>query len=513
MKYCPKCETTFEGDARFCDQCGALLQEQEEKSFPAGEQKKNEGEGDKLPPSPSPSPSRSPFSYETIAAMVKNKESAPAPAPGNSDLAGSPFAGNQNQGWDLAARSREIAESFSHRGSSTPPQDPGNPYIKVEYRKNIFFLAGMQVPFELRITILDPAVKKVSGWFSPQTLGEKNTLYEIPVESRLSTGSAMELFIPYLPPDTLSGMIPFHFYFACQIDGENKFYHMVNRHQVYPRNASSESVINNISITASEAGSISSNIKDLLQSRAARSAEDLLDSLNKMSSSFTVEKLEETLWRPENTIAQGRPFQCEKLTMMIKNHHYQIVGKKNVKLGRLPDQNDIAIVDMIQADDLKSYPNSTISRQHAEIHYCGDTVNLFDKSTYGTYINSSKPTDKGIPIPNEAIMEFGDIHWNMEMQHCEICPEAPLCKCCPAEKIKSICFTRRDNVPESYLLVWECCELGYLHSEFSGMTVIRRNGEFILKMPDGKYYHMAPGLQLSWNDVKISILNFKQFKL
>ena len=411
--------------------------------------------------------------------------------------------------WDLSAKSREMAEQL---GAYQPLQPTVScEHLKVEYRENLYFLAGAQIPFELQITPLCAEVQGVFVWFSPQIVGQQNVVHDIPVNVQIETNRSIRLQIPYIPGNKVFGIVPFHFYFGCVLKHGMKYYQMTVNHQVFRRNQSVKSVVNQIKIEASQAGTINAGLNDLMRSVNPRTANELLEQLNKSARHLTVQKLEETRWRPEHGSVQGNLHECDRLTLSIGGHLYQIIGKNGVKLGRDSEQVDLIIADMLSAASQKEHPNNTVSRVCAEILYCGENVLFFDRSRHGTFINGIKPRSEGIPVANEAVIEFGDIHWRMVIQHCEGKPAEPICKACLGHGVKSLTFVREDRVPESYLLVWECCELGRLDQRLAGFRVYRRNGGFFLRTPDGLFQYLAPGRAITHKAIVFNVCQFKQF--
>jgi len=431
------------------------------------------------------------------------------PATDYSQLAALVGGRGGNSHWDLSAKSRAMAEQL---GTYQPPSPIVScEHLKVEYRENLYFLAGAQIPFELKITPLLGDVKGVFVWFSPQIAGERSVVYDIPVDARIRSGWSFTLHIPYLSGETVFGIVPFRFYFGCVLEHGMKYYQMTVNHQIFHRDQSVDSMVSQITINASEAGTINANLNDLLRTGKPRTVNELLEQLNRSAKNLAVQKLEETLWRPEHETVHGKIYECDRLTLTIGDHHYQIIGKNHVKLGREPDCVDLVIADMLSAKSLREHPNNTVSGVHTEIHYCGENVLFFDRSRHGTFINGIRPRSEGITVPNEAVIEFGDIHWRMEIQHCEHKPVESICKACLGHGVKSLTFARKDRVRESYMLVWECCELGYLDRRLAGFAVYRRNGGFILRSPDNQCQYLVPGRRVTCQDTTLEVSYFKQF--
>ena len=411
--------------------------------------------------------------------------------------------------WDLAARSREMALQLGAYQPASPLVSCE--HLKVEYRDNLYFLAGAQIPIEMKITPLLKETQSILIWFSPQIAGEKSVARDIPVDANISMGKPFTLHVPYLSGETVFGVVPFRFYFACINENDVRYYQMTTLHQVFRKDQSVESLVSQITINASEAGTINANLNELLAHGRSRSANELLEQLNRSNRQFTVASLEETAWRPESSRVEGIPYECDRLTLAIEGHLYQLVSKPVIKLGREPSMVDVVIADRKTTTSLREHPNNTVSGIQTEIHYCGDSINFFDRSRHGTYINDIRPRNEGMRLPNEATVEFGDIHWRMEIQHCEQKSSGFICKTCLGHHVKSLSFTRKDTVPESYVLLWECCELGYLDRHLAGFAVHRRNNGFILRTPDQKFLHLVPGKKMPFGNIVIETKIFQQF--
>ncbi len=459
---CPKCGKENEEGSRFCEDCRAVLV------------------SPKAPEAAAPPPS-----------------TAEPPADGKWNL--------ETEAENLYADSRQRQSAFSGEGNV----HSRCPHLRVEYAMNRFLLAGAQMPLEIRITIEQREVRQVLLWFAA-SVGGRSELHPIPTDE-LAFGQAVPLVIPYYLGDTnISGMLMAKFYFGCILPDRIKFYQMDVRHTIYAKGQSAQSIIATIS---ADGGSVvdMGNLKSLAS--GASNGDALLERANREPARFQVMPLKETVWRPERHFIAGKTFESASLTLEYKGRKIHICGKPTVKIGRKPELNDLVIVDWVNACRETDYPNNTISRQHAQIHFCGDSVNIIDTSSYGTFINGLKPDfagNAGIELPDDAEIRLGDIALNMEIQRCEQKPEQPICKNCLGGKVKSMILTRQDRLPEDYLLVWQCCELGYLFRELEGVAVYRRNDGFLMRTAPGEFRHLVPGSTISFRDQTIEVKNFKQ---
>lgn len=463
---CPYCRETLEDDSDFCEFCGRELVAAAEK--PVG------------------TPAAEP----------------PADPPVSAAVPGGKF--------DLEAAAGALLRDAKERKNASvePAPESGCPHLSVEYAVNRFLLEGTEMPLELRIRVDSKKLESLLLWFAPSA-GGKTELVPVSTEE-LRFGRAVPIAVPYHP--AVGGVLDANFYFGCVLGDGVEFYRMNVRPMVFTREQSSASIV--ATISNSERAMLDlSELREFANSNPG--AATLIRKANDEPAKFRAMALAETVWRPEQHFVPGRTYRCDALTLEYKGCRYQLCGKETVKLGRKPELNDFAILDWVNARNDREYPNNTVSRNHVQIHFCGDAVNIIDTSSYGTFVNGVKPEiagNAGIPLPDEAELRFGDIELHMEMQRCEQRPESSACKNCRAGKIKSLTLTRADRLPEVYALVWQCCELGYLSRELEGFAVYRRNGGFLLRTPDGTFRHLVPNTRIDCRGTAVEVKSFRQFE-
>jgi len=108
------------------------------------------------------------------------------------------------------------------------------------------------------------------------------------------------------------------------------------------------------------------------------------------------------------------------------------------------------------------------------------------------------------------LIEFGDIHMQMTLQHCEMRSGRNICQTCKANKIKSMTFQRCDEEKECYILVWQCCELGRIFPELADWNVFFRNHSFFIRTPEQDFHYLRPGHSIESNGQKIQVKYFHQ---
>ena len=480
---CPQCGTAAEyvpGEAEICPECGAELKPQE-----------SADRQDLL----------SPADMAELLAKVANADHL--------------FSGSPEED-TLAERSKRLAEEIDSGTEKTSATS--NPYLEVEYNKNLFFVNGSSSVIRLRLTPRSNVLRGVMLFMETPDADGKKIRREIPVTELLQSGVPVEARLSYRP-EKVSGQLAFDFYIGCALETGVTYSQFTVEHKIYDPEQSgaavAQQIVINQDIKASEAGDVNvrDNIGDALRSMGEKvpSVHELIDRLNDLPPRFVRQELRDTTWRPETMLICGNPYPADRLLLEWNGKRILLFSKKHLKLGRSPEQCDL-VVRSSEGGTLgpRDYPNNTVSRVHAEILYGGDHVMLFDKSSYGTFIGGRRPDTAGLPIPDSALVEFGDIHWQMELQQCRMRQSHTICQTCTASRIKSMTFTRKDREPEYYLLVWQCCELGLVIPELSDWTVFHRNDTFFIRTPEQNFSYLRPGGTFTVNGQTIKVNYFQQ---
>ena len=433
-----------------------------------------------------------------------------------SDSIVNPGKDQEEEVWNLSARSKAAAENIDSVEFDTTKSGEHS-YLKVEYNRNLFFLAGSMSIIKLKLTPLGDALQDLL-LFMEISRGENNSRRQIPILEVLRKNRPFNVQIPF-DPGHVSGKISLNFYIGCKVNDSFKYYQFSVDHKVYDANQSGSAFCSQITInqefTSNHAADI--NYRDSIGEALKRMADkslsvnEMIDRLNDLPPRYEMQKLTETTWRPEDVLIKGNFYPATKLILEYNGKQIFLFNQHGIKFGRDVDQVDLLVRCGRGKMGPKEYPNSTVSRKHAEIVYCGDTVKLFDYSSYGTYINGRKPDSAGIPLEQSATIEFGDIHWQMNIQKCYDRLPHNICQTCTANRIKSVTFKRTDSEPEYYLLVWQCCELGRIIEDLADWTVFARNKSFFIRTPSQEFYHLRPGQPIECNNKKISVKYFEQF--
>lgn len=430
---------------------------------------------------------------------------------------------------NLAASSKYMSDNLDRMNFSAEAMASDCEYLDVEYNRNLFFLSGSNAVMKLRITPLKNELQKILLFMEVQKF-DQNIRREIPVDEMVMRNRQITLQVPYTP-EQMSGRVTIVFYVGCKTAKGCSYYKFSVEHKIYDPNQSGSSlgqqvIINNsyvaeqgstidTSIHAHEAGTIQYRniVEDAIKQMGSNpSVHDLVDRLNDLPEWYERKQLVPTTWAPENIMIRGTRFPADKLVLEWNGKIFYLIQKNCVKFGRNADQVDIVVRSSNKSLGPRDYPNSTVSRLHTEIFYCDDVVTVMDHSTWGTYINERRPTGAGLPLAENAKFEFGDIHWQMNLQKCQMRHSHNICQTCTANKIKSMTFTPLENDGnEYYFLIWQCCELGLVIEELSNWTVFARDGYFFIRTPDQEFFHLRPGEPIVTGKNKFNVKYFQQF--
>ncbi len=499
---CPNCSSEVEfveGECEFCPECGSDLTNQQTPDIPEQETAHN-GKTEAEKTSPDQDPMEVLKKLTELQNALKSRQNT------------RPNDGND---WNLSEKSKKYAENIDSMDVFSTSSSECH-YVKVEYNHNLHFLTGSQAVIQLRLTPLDDQLKELLVFMETTRNGD-HTRRQIPVQQVLKKGRPFTMQIPFQPENTF-GKAFFVFYIGCKIGKTFKYYQFSVNHTVYDSKQSGNAIITDITINqefnAQHAADI--NYRDHFGEAVKKLADknltvnELIDRLNKMPPNFREQELVETTWKPEDILVKGNLYRTDKLILEFEGKSLLLFNKENVVFGR--DRENVDLIVRCGQGKLgqKEYPNSTVSRKHAEILYCDDTVKLFDHSTYGTYINGKKPDSAGIPLDLTADIEFGDICWTMNIQQCAGRLAHNICQTCAANKVKSVTFKRNDKEPEYYLLIWQCCELGRLIADLTDWTIFTRNDSFFIRTPDQDFHYLRPGHPITYKNKTVNVKFFEQ---
>lgn len=403
------------------------------------------------------------------------------------------------------------------RPGAPPPPPPSSsrtnlPYLDADYNVNLFFIKGSSGVIRMHLI---PHSDQLKGAvvFMETMAGAERIHREALVTETLQSGVPVEVRLSYCP-EKVSGTAAFVFYIGCVLETETKYYQFSVEHMIYdpePSTTQSQIIINeNQTFQAREAGDIkyNSNLGDLVRGINSQTPtmHELLERLKNLQESFVRQSLRETTWRPEKGVVRGNPYLENRLTLEWNGNRILLFGgKRTMTLGRSSSCDLVVRTRGNGSLGPQDYPNNTVSRVHSELQYNGDSVQLFDKSRHGTFINNYNLAGGDVTLPDSADLEFGDIYWHMELQTCRMRQSHVICQTCVANPVRSLTFVRKDHEPECYLLVWQCCELGRLFPDLADWVVFFRDNAFFIRTPDQNFNYLRPGSAFNVNRQEIRI--------
>lgn len=422
-----------------------------------------------------------------------------------------------DQEWNLTEKSRKFTDDIENTKSDETHVSECS-CLKVEYNHNLFFLTGSISVIKLKLTPLDDQLQDLLIFMESEH-GEIRTGKQIEVKKILKKDRAFVLRVPFNPTEK-SGRMVLNFYIGCKINDSFIYYQFSVEHKVYDSKQSGSSLCDQITInqefTSNHAADINyrDSIGDALKKMVEKTltANEMIDRLNDLPEKYKLQILTRTTWRPEDILIKGNLYPAKKLMLEYNEKTIFLLSDPLIKLGRDPDQVDLLVRRGQGRMGMREYPNSTVSRKHAEILYCKNDVKLFDFSTWGTYVNGRKTDSCGISLDLNTNVDFGDICWKMNIQRCSAPLPHNICRTCPANEVKSVTCTidAEDPEPEYYLFVWQCCELGRIIKDLTDWTVFTRNGFFFIRTPEQDFYHLRPGQTISSTNKQIKIKHFEQ---
>ena len=173
-------------------------------------------------------------------------------------------------------------------------------------------------------------------------------------------------------------------------------------------------------------------------------------------------------------------------------------ANRTVKFGRSRDLNDIWLRPTDMTDAAAVQPYKKVSREHCFFEHRGDAVAISDghrdefrvvqPSTGGTYLDDAfVEGERLVKTGTAGVIAFGDPGCagalSMEVRACSpsracaSCPHANR-RWCEEGRRPSLMLTRRDGIPERFVAVWSCFDLGEADPSFVGTVIFRKDGGF-----------------------------------
>ena len=395
-----------------------------------------------------------------------------------------------------------VAPQFPAAGGTAAAGDC--PCLEVKYNRRIFFLRGSSSVIKLNLIPQVSGLKNILIFMETVIDGKKISTRGEFSYSVLQRFKSYPVQIPF-SPDKISGSISLSFYIGCNTGNEFKYYEFHVDHPVYDPALSSAKIANQVNMEITATGAADVTVKDALSNicKGDPTAHELIYQLNQLVPDFIRQELFQTSWRPENI---SNSCIADKLMLIWKDMRILICSKREIVFGR-----DTTKVDFpVRGSDKEE--NKTVSRIHGVVAYAGDTVRFTNRSGNGTWINDRKVDAGDIQLPDNSLVEFGDIKWRMNIQRCHRRGSENICQSCCAGKARAVSVKRHDTARECYLLIWQCCDLGIVIPELAGWDIFTREGAFVIRTPDGVLSNLRPGVPVKCQGTAIDVKHFPVWK-
>lgn len=492
---CPKCQHSNTPNARFCQKCGEELPSQ-------------------------PATTAIPPVVPSIGSILANFPGQSAIVPPNEHTdteaaAGKRFAalfGQENVGSGVMSK-QEVPSASTEKMEVTlftPPDAESKQLpVMVSYAVNRLFHEGGNFILEARVHPAQVPLSEVHAWLDITIAGETHTLT---LESRKDKQDFHCYTNFYLPGNknhvSLSGEALVKGYVLCVLPDGIQYYEYEVRHAIIASGHDKSTIINNYTLSG---GSLLKVMGSIVNN--TMSGDDIIRNINHTAPLFKEVKISNSEWRPEDLWMADRnqyrrPGCYDELTLEYGDMLIHILAKDDISIGRFKD-NDIALVDWANNRAYDQSPTVSVSRHHAIFHHDGNGVVLENLSSDGTGIEDGrKNIRKGQTASlsaSAATLDFGFIRLYACAQTCRQKKLKDMCANCMGRPIKSLVLQRADGLPEVFLCVWQCCDLGILSPDLEGFILYRRNGGFMLQTPSERLYNLELGLEVDEKGRKINV--------
>ena len=380
--------------------------------------------------------------------------------------------------------------------------------LQVKFNKNVYLMNNSVSPLQLELTPLKKELKSVTILMAYIDSSGHKTFQPIPIMKQLLLRKTLQISTNYAPQG-ITGQVMLDFYVGCHLEHEVNYYMFSTTLPVYDREGSRDESKQVIMINAHDAADV--NLYGDVKARSGKNVNDMIKGLDEKKVCFELQDLVRIDRDPivEKMIEERGiyPEITDKLLLKWKDYKIFLLASKDIRVGRVADHCDLVVRKKGVPMDEK--PNRTVSRVHGIISYWGDQVVFEDKSTYGSWINNQQVEEKTF-LPEYGIIEFGDIHWKMNLQYCNGASAHPMCGFCPRKKIKSLTFERCDEDKELYFFVWQGCDLGKALPGLMGWKVFYRDNTFLISAPNEETAFLKPGIPFESNGERIEVNFFSQ---
>jgi len=425
------------------------------------------------------------------------------------------------------------------------------PDLRIEYNMASFFVVGMSMPFSFRITPLveklDNIIISVNSEIDGKEWHNIKSLTHKPVK-----GKSFEHRINFKPGDTY-GVISFEIYIAYQKEGKNYSFEAATRHKVYPQNGKAkdvlETIIVNINNEINTGHAADVNVRNGLDQfdsilRNTDKDDTIINLINRgydFPPAMCILPLYPSNWIPpsNHALQEGRKETIIKapdnITICLNNNMYiHLLAKEYCSLGK-KRENDIVTRIFDPHGKPASELNAKISRFHCRIELHGDSCFIKDGGFYpdegierasscGTYVNGEKiaPRDS-IKLKTNIVSKLCLAGENEElsgvfaMDMIPVICHTPSKNCsmainCTPGILSSIILKRKDHIPECFVILARCIDMGMVHPLLKGMEVWKGNGVFQFSI-GAKHGMLLEENKITCGTTKLVVQKFKQWGL
>ena len=563
MKKCPKCGNILDEDANACGTCGVWLADVggalEVEATPADDvsssaedetQPHDDIPADKPTELDSVSASLDDGSVEEMVDTIEKdmwkilqgvvkfstdvEKSIPSTEEFEADM--SKMADSVNVDDGKSGDERSSAGRFFGNGQGRSPnpfvvkeipdEGPGAcKYLLVEYNWNSFSIEDMQNSLYFRLTPLadqdgdghDFSLRHVNFYYWIVKDPAKVNFVRVPLLVKLRQNTPINVSVPIREK---AGIYNITFKVECLTDGGKESYIFeLQKHIVIARNSdnTSQIAIYPHNITASEAGQINFDFSKFENPNV--SFEEKLELLYTLPPAYGRKALlEMSDVDPVNGL--------ERILLRVAGYALYVIGKPSMKIGRLPkwaredvnkkiikSTNDLVVRIPGLSPDVE--PNSTVSATHGILSIFNGTLTYQDTSSYGSSIDYGDwfmKECRRLPADRSSIVEFGDIPLELNPCTCGRREDDEICRDC-GQRPGGVCSTilwRRDKVPEIYLMVPICCDLGKVLPQMKGWILYKTDNGFEVRKPNGASCPLNIGDTLTYEGVSMVVEEFRQ---
>ncbi|MEI7947248.1 MAG: hypothetical protein WCJ02_11145 [bacterium] len=259
----------------------------------------------------------------------------------------------------------------------------------------------------------------------------------------------------------------------------------------------------------------------------AHALTDLLNLMNSDMRAYRREELYDAGCETPSPSAPTAPPQeaiTKRLSLMVGGRLLHLIAERRVTLGKNRD-NRVVTRRFNQQGVADAQLCERISKFHCTLELDGEACVIHDggrdetgrmrPSTWGVSWQGV-PVKGSLRIPVEALPKkaslgfvAGNVGYDFELAACAHPFDFGKCSSCSQQarhvcsngRIPALLLRRTDQVPEHYLLVWSCFDLGCVFPECSGMVVCYEQGAFSIRF-SGAFGWLVPDRRVGAVEVR-----------